>query len=553
MAQLPPALAPWADSLAHLDPALATDIGPMLHILDELVGRLDQSGAEAGDPDGFDGIDNRADPSRLLISEWLLADEIPLEFLRRAAEGELNYLRRALRAPQPKSRVIAVVDSGPDQLGSGRLVQLAALVVLDRRARAAGSELGLIVLQEPDEVRTGDLPTLLLQWLHSRTARAAEPEHLDRAFALIDHPDRAWVVGGPTAVGLAPGHRRLIHSQVVAWDTARAAAVRLGVGNSRTELRLPRSPASSIRALRGDGLLVRADTPTVGVPSTGRGVCFASNARALLWRGDASDELYSVSVPQHAGQTRKVKRHRLPGVVLAAAVLSRRTVALVTDGERAWVHVIGKRLARVDEISVPLDELGLAGRVEEALAQPVRPLLLAGLNLWVQVLDQWWELSERAPVVRPFVAVAPGRALDTPRFATITAGQLVVDGRSVGSESSVLLLGTGHWFACTDDGRHWRVRPDNGLIGTTLDIGPDDHAIAVTHLNSRPALVAVSSSSRIVRVVSEHGTKTLTSWAGPAQYAVHPVEPWLARVTSEEIKVGHLGTGELLLRVGVTT
>ena len=51
--------------------------------------------ATAGVPDGFDGITDRGHPDRLLMSQWLLAQEVPLEFARRAAEGELLYLAPA--------------------------------------------------------------------------------------------------------------------------------------------------------------------------------------------------------------------------------------------------------------------------------------------------------------------------------------------------------------------------------------------------------------------------------------------------------------------------
>jgi hypothetical protein len=69
----------------------------------------------------------------MVIGEWLLADELPDEFLRRAAAGELLYLGTAHRHDPPHGVVRVLVDTGPDQLGAGRLVQLAALIVVHRR------------------------------------------------------------------------------------------------------------------------------------------------------------------------------------------------------------------------------------------------------------------------------------------------------------------------------------------------------------------------------------------------------------------------------------
>ena len=135
---LPPALAPWAVALSTLEPHLAQAIGPLVEPLDHLLSARDLSDAADGPLDGYEGLVRRGDPSHLVMSEWAMAEAVPEEFIRRAAAWKLLYLSPAHRVPRARGRTAVLVDPGPDQLGTGRLVQLAALVVLQRRAEARG-------------------------------------------------------------------------------------------------------------------------------------------------------------------------------------------------------------------------------------------------------------------------------------------------------------------------------------------------------------------------------------------------------------------------------
>src|SRR5919198_486804 len=96
-AELPPALAPWAPALSALTPELAVTLGPMVRRLDDMISTYDPDSGGSGPLDGYEGLVWRGPPERLLASEWLLADELPFEFLRRAVTGELLYLAPARR------------------------------------------------------------------------------------------------------------------------------------------------------------------------------------------------------------------------------------------------------------------------------------------------------------------------------------------------------------------------------------------------------------------------------------------------------------------------
>ncbi|WP_200948341.1 hypothetical protein, partial [Kitasatospora sp. Root107] len=134
--RLPAALAPWATALSAISPELAVALGPLLRRLDALVGEREPVADVHGDPDGLGGLSRSGRPDQLLPSEWLLADEYPEEFLRRLVDGELLHLAPEFNKPTVRGRMVALVDAGPTQAGAGRLVQLAALLVLHRRAAA---------------------------------------------------------------------------------------------------------------------------------------------------------------------------------------------------------------------------------------------------------------------------------------------------------------------------------------------------------------------------------------------------------------------------------
>lgn len=98
------------------------------------------------EPDGFEGLSKKGLVEHLLLSEWVLADELPDEFLRRAAMSEQLYLERRRLAEQKGRRCVVLLDVGPLQAGEPKVVQLAALLLLVERARMAGAEFAWGVL-----------------------------------------------------------------------------------------------------------------------------------------------------------------------------------------------------------------------------------------------------------------------------------------------------------------------------------------------------------------------------------------------------------------------
>ena len=192
MSSLPPELAPWAPLLQALAEPLALEVGRLARRLDAAMGplrpRIPRSG---GEPDGYRGLSRRGPYDRLLLSEWALLDEAPDEFIRRAAEREHAFLQLDHRSPQQGVRCEAVFDAGPESLGSPRIVHVAMLIVLARRAQAADAEFSWRVAQRPERSFSGVDSGTIRYLLDSRTGApfvAPKPEG--------PTVDERWFVGG---------------------------------------------------------------------------------------------------------------------------------------------------------------------------------------------------------------------------------------------------------------------------------------------------------------------------------------------------------------------
>jgi hypothetical protein len=195
---LPRHLAPWAAPLALFPEEIALVLGPMVSRLAGLVGGWPSDRAPEGSPNGYDGIGRRGPYDRLLATEWLLLEELPDEFLRRAVAGEHFFLQQAHQASAAAKRSVVLFDAGPDQLGAPRIAHLALLIVLVQRAVQNGASLGWGILQEPSSVlRAGLTKADLRGLLGARCARPVLSEDIDRWVTAVGvpAPSELWFIG----------------------------------------------------------------------------------------------------------------------------------------------------------------------------------------------------------------------------------------------------------------------------------------------------------------------------------------------------------------------
>ena len=303
---LPRPLAPWGPYLSIFPRDLALSLGPVLQRLSSALGPLKvRRGSGEGEADGFDGLSRRGPYDRLLASEWLLADEEPDEFLRRAVMGEHIFLR--INRPEPGgSRVsVAIFDAGPGQLGSPRIAQLAALSVLARRAEAAGVRFAWGILQDPETPLFYDVTEVaILRLLQSRTPHEATDAQVAAWRARMHgwkELDDLWIVG-PPRLGSLPTTRGASVLQV--WDIldpeVRRVAVKVRRGPdaplSEVALELP-ADAACVRLLRDPFAAASAPPRRLErrlIPASN--LVFAANGSKLFARASGGG-IVAVSVP----------------------------------------------------------------------------------------------------------------------------------------------------------------------------------------------------------------------------------------------------------------
>lgn len=534
---LPAGLAPWAEALSLLDADLAAALGPLLRGLDGLMSRHADDPGAGGDPDGYGGISTRGTPERILASEWLLADELPLEFLRRVASGELLHLEPARRAPRRRGGVAVVLDCGPDQLGACRLVQLAALVVAYRRAQARGGELAVGLLG--DEVgtwRTGGLGPILSGWLRGRRATVADPTQAAEWTAVLDPEDELWVFCGPRLSRALPGRRGVLVASESTWDDAGVTSVRVACADASVELAVPQH-AIALRALRGG--VFRSVTASVARSEGIRQARFMGAEARLLALGRDDAELLSVSVRDNSPSP-KLKRYQLPGPAIAASCLGKRMIAAVIVDDELRIHTIGKRLGLVRDIAVSLSDF------DTPPVPGLSPMHYDGRELLLPVAGKWYRICEDGLQSADDIAAVGTAPFNNLRVVREIEGRLVYRTWVSDSLDTRILFGPDDTMAWSDAPGLWHLTMDGREQGP---VSTEDDAIGVVCLEDKPVLITLSGSGLIVRAVSAAGVRTHTKWSGGfAPPTLHPTRPWIVvQRTETTVQVGDLATGHILL------
>lgn len=583
---LPRALAHWAPHLGIFPRDLAVSLGPVLHRLSFAVGPLQVKRHQAdGEPDGYDGLTRRGSYERLLTSEWLLAEEAPDEFMRRAAGGEHLFLRQARPVPAASRVSAAVFDAGPNQLGSPRIAQLAALIVLSRRAEAAGVRFAWGILQEPDSPLFEKVTEAGIQ----RLLQARTPHEATDAQVVAWHKrlhgwreaDDIWFVG-PPRLSTVPGTRGASVLQV--WDVldpeARRVAVRVRRGSAGTAspaitLELP-DHAACARLLR-DPFSAAAAAPdrleAALVPASD--LLFAANGSKLFARA-AGGGVVAFPVPNSPRAPAGAPRlyDPWPGQPPAAVGLAQGQVILAAglpDGGVALSYASKKR-GGGGTPGVPCSPVDAPFRAGGA-GDPLRPLFQVGVHTYLLdaegTLFRVWDgdllrLASRvsaAAYVAGHLAFVEAAAAGSPaRLTAALAGS--------GAPRTIRILEEAEEGAPAFFGFGGQLgHPEHGLVavaqrGGAWEIYGRNRAwlvpfegtrvvgVARSRERNEPGLLLLEEDGRALLLASLGGTRRLPAASAEIRHAAAcPGSPWVAWVTVHgELTVYSLDHDAVLLR-----
>lgn len=254
--QLPQALEPWSEWLGWFAPELLPGFADLLGRINPVLGPLrgrQQNGVP--EPDGLGDLQRRGPYERLLSSEWLLAEEVPDEFLRRAAGGEHLFVAPQYRAHQANALIVVLFDAGPLQLGASRLVHVALLILLARRAREAGAQFRWGILQATPRLYELDSVAQIKRLLDQRVFACVSAAHWQAWSEWLGQQELAagecWAVGQRLPIDANDplcSHRVQVQRDL---DGSALSFEVLGSGRARLQLPMPDN-AAAMGLLRGE-------------------------------------------------------------------------------------------------------------------------------------------------------------------------------------------------------------------------------------------------------------------------------------------------------------
>jgi hypothetical protein len=148
----------------------------------------------------------------------------------------LSSLLAPMASPAAGAATLALFDAGPGQLGGPRIAQIAALLVLARRAETAGVRFAWGILQQPEAAL---FPSVAADGVR-RLIRAGTPHEATGPqlaawrSRLEERPewDEVWVIGAPR-LGAPPDLPGASHLQI--WDSLDPGARQTGISLRRGE------------------------------------------------------------------------------------------------------------------------------------------------------------------------------------------------------------------------------------------------------------------------------------------------------------------------------
>jgi len=576
--QLPRALQPWSASLELLAPELRWPMGSLVQRLASVIGPLAVAhSAWDGEPDGFDGLERRGPYERLLVTEWLLADELPMEFIRRAAMNEHAFLRLARPEPAGDRLSVALFDAGPEQLGAPRLVQLALLILLARRAEAAHARFGWGIVQRPHDPLVNGLDEVAVNRLFgARTADPVSPEHvaawrdLCRAWPRLEE---CWWIGGTSLAPMVPGRTSRVTVDDVLEPGARKVQAQISIPGrlpATVPLELP-SDGDCTRLVRDPFgramVLVKPEATTLRPLSN---LVFSADGRKLFARlGSRGVVSYPIpnSPRQPAGNPKVYETY---GNAVAVARVERTLVAAVSEPNGIDIRVFGHapltptvasyldrsgRFRMDDHLTTlwPRRDLTLQAHLLDANGalyalenhEGRRQLLLVASK--VLGITRWRDALLVADEPDDWTGVRLSR-VDTkllPLEFLAEAAQRVLFGRLEGQEDP-----TRGPLAVNTLGREWSMRTASGQWTLIAPEGTEVCAVGEVQGHEDIGLTVVESDRKAVTVLGRNWEHGLARASAPIEHVtVEPALGLMAYATRDELVVSRLDTRVVLLRL----
>lgn len=196
---LPKPFHAWQHWLSRFDENLQPIIADLLLQFNLFIGSISESQCSKQLSSDSSDLQKRGKYEHLLTTEWLIAQEEPDEFIRRAANNEHLFLTPAYEKPKANGVIIAMFDCGLLQLGMPRVAHLILMILFDIRAHNLNSQFYWGILQSNSELMLFSGIEDLKLLLKNRTMNCLDTKHLDYWKDYLKQSellyDECWIIG----------------------------------------------------------------------------------------------------------------------------------------------------------------------------------------------------------------------------------------------------------------------------------------------------------------------------------------------------------------------
>ena len=198
--QLTKPIKTWQSWLSWFDEDLQPVIADLLLQLSNFLGPVKESKwCDQMLSSGLGDIRNRGDYQHLLTTEWLIGEEEPDEFIRRAVNNEHLFVTPIYEKSKANGVIIALFDCGLLQLGVPRLAHLILMILFDNRAQQHKSQFYWGIIQSRSKLKLFSGIEDLKLLLNSRTITCIDDNQLDYWHNYLQKSeffyDECWLIG----------------------------------------------------------------------------------------------------------------------------------------------------------------------------------------------------------------------------------------------------------------------------------------------------------------------------------------------------------------------
>jgi len=350
----------WQPYLSWFDAEIQPIMSELLSQLNLILGPIKENTTLNNDwHSGLGEVKQRGRYENLLLSEWLLLDEEPEEFIRRAVSNEHLFLAPMPEEQKSNNTIIAFFDEGILQLGALRLVHLVMMLLLDKRAKKQNSQFFWGVIQQPVKLNLFDGLESLLSLLENRWLSAPSNKNINDWVAYLSDSnlDERWFIGGQITGQALQSSQLITHSVYIRYQIDDHHKLNVKISEHyRTRTTVVGLPNEIICCKMLAGQL--APNSNYGdielkilVPiATSFPPCVSMTSNQIAGLSDEANHIIFCSFfdALSARKKCKVNYQSIKGVVMALDFQHKKIIGLVTEQSKVYIWLPNKPLKGID-------------------------------------------------------------------------------------------------------------------------------------------------------------------------------------------------------------